>query len=96
MREIPEKAEFNIPNINQAVYLVTNFRGNLPDDLLLINRNIQNNCNNQRQYNRQKYFQDPEKICKLLFQTEDLVVTMYGLIIRIKNHALLYQPFRGK
>jgi hypothetical protein len=40
MREIPEKAKFNIPNVNLAVYLAIYFRGNLPDDLFLIKRNI--------------------------------------------------------
>lgn len=72
MGKISQKAKFNIPNVNLTVYLVTNFSGNQPDDLFFIERNIQKNCNNQYQYNRQKYFQDPKKICKLLFQTAEI------------------------
>ena len=36
--------------------MIAYFCSDLPDDLLLIDRNIYNYCDNQHQYNRQKYF----------------------------------------
>ena len=48
--------------------MIAYFCSDLPDDLLLINRNIYNNCDNQHQYQRQKYFQYLKKMFKMLFQ----------------------------
>ena len=78
MGKVSDKAKFNISNINPAVYLITNFSSNLPDDLLLIGRYIQKNGNNKHQHNRQEQFEYPKKICKVLFQTGDLAVKIYG------------------